>query len=239
VAAGSLLGGALLGLPWLWVPVVVVQVAVVVTWHWSLGVPSAATGAAVGGGLAVIVDVVVATTDEAPSLGPVAVVLGAGYLIAVVQQLVRTDGRERLVDSLAATVALATVAALGVAWVVIAELADGEAAAVVLAGGCVAAAVGRLAPGIAGAGGVPLLAGAAAGALIGAVAADAWLGLGLGVAAGIPAALAATLQFRAGGPAEVSAGGLAGAELGGWAVSALWPVLVAAPLGYIAVRVLA
>jgi CRP-like cAMP-binding protein len=37
------------------------------------------------------VDVVVATTDDAPSLGPIAVVLGAGYLIAVVQQLVRQD----------------------------------------------------------------------------------------------------------------------------------------------------
>ena len=70
-------------------------------------------------GLAAIVDIIVATTDDAPSLGPIAVVLGAGYLIAVVQQLVRQDGRAELVDALAATVTLATVASLGAAWVVL------------------------------------------------------------------------------------------------------------------------
>jgi hypothetical protein len=247
VAAGALLAGGLADLPWLWIPVVALQVALVVTWHRSLGAPSAATGAAVGGGLALIADVVVATTDDAPSLGPVVVVLGAGYLIAVVQQLVRTDGRERLVDSLAATVSLATIAALGVSWVVMAQLSDeassvallsdtgAQSAVVVLAGASVAAAVGRLAPGIVGAAVAPVLAGAVAGWLLGAAADDAWLGLGLGVAAGVPAALAATMQFRvgadAGGPADAGWGG-------GWVVSALWPVLFAGALGYVALRVL-
>ena len=147
-------------------------------------------------GLAAIVDVIVATTEDSPSLGPIAVVLGAGYLIAVVQQLMRQDGRADLVDSLAATVALATVAAFGAAWVVLIELDDGNNHVVVLAGACGAAAVGRLAPGVVGAVVAPLTAGAVAGLLLGVSADVAVVGLGLGVAAGIPVALAATTQAR-------------------------------------------
>jgi len=226
LAGAALLAGALGGDPWLWVPVVALQLAVVATWHRSLDAPSAASGAVVGAGLAAIVDVVVATTDADPTLGPIVVVLGAGYLVAVVQQLVRSDGRERLVDSLAATVSLATIAALGAAWVVLVQLTDGEDIAVVLAGATVAAAVGRLAPGVAGAVGGPLLAGVVAGGLLGLSVDDLALGVGLGVAAGIPAALAGGMQARVRGSG------------GGWITGAVWPVLVAAPLGYVVVRVL-
>lgn len=226
LGAGIVLVGALLELPWLWAPVIALQVVLVLTWHRSLGAPSAASGALVGGGLAAIVDVIVAGTDDAPGLGPIAVVLGAGYLIAVVQQLLRQDGRADLVDALAATVALATVASLGAAWVVLIELEDGDVAAVVLAGACAAAAVGRLAPGIVGAVVAPLTAGAVAGVLLGLSADVPLLGLGLGVAAGIPVALAATAQARVRGHGA------------GWLAGGVWPIMVAAPLGYVAVGVL-
>jgi hypothetical protein len=226
LSGGAVLVGALLELPWLWVPVVALQVVVVATWHRSLNAPSAATGAAVGAGLAAIVDVIVATTDDAPSLGPIAVVLGAGYLIAVVQQLVRQDGRAELVDSLAATVTLATLAALGAAWVVLAQLEGGIDHVVVLAGACAAAAVGRLAPGVAGAAVAPLLAGAVAGLLLGAAVNDAVVGFGLGIAAGVPVALAATTQARVRGSGA------------GWLPGGVWPLLLAAPLGYVAVRMI-
>jgi hypothetical protein len=226
-ASGVLvLAGAVADQTWLWVAVIALQLAVVATWHRSLDAPSAASGAVVGGGLAAIVDVVVANTDSEPSLGPVAVVLGAGYLVAVVQQLVRRDGREQLVDALAATVSLATVAALGAAWVVLWQLPDGEDTVVVLAGAVVAAAVGRLAPGVAGALAGPMAAGIAAGALLGASVDDLGIGLGLGLAAGIPAALAAAMQAQVRGSGH------------GWFTGAVWPVLVAAPLGYIVVRVI-
>jgi hypothetical protein len=223
IAAGLVLVGALLELPWLWAPVIGLQAVLVLTWHRSLGAPAAASGAVVGAGLAAIVDVIVATTEDAPSLGPVAVVLGAGYLIAVVQQLVRQDGRHDLVDALAATVSLATVAALGAAWVVLIELDDGRATTVVLAGACAAAAVGRLAPGVAGAVLAPIAAGVVAGGLIGMAVDVGALGLALGLAAGVPVALAATGQARVRG------------EGVGWLPGGVWPVLLAAPLGYLAV----
>ena len=225
-AAALVLAGGIAGEAWLWGAVIAVQVVVVATWHRSLGAPAAASGALVGGGLAAIVDVVVATTDSEPSLGPIAVVLGAGYLIAVVQQLVRRDGRDQLVDSLASTVALATIAALGAAWIVVWQLTDGDDVVVVLAGAAVAASVGRLAPGMIGAWAGPAAAGIAAGALLGASMDDAALGAGLGLAAAIPAALAAAMQAGVRGSGR------------GWVTGAVWPVLVTAPLGYIAVRVL-
>ncbi|MCZ3387371.1 MAG: hypothetical protein LH630_10520 [Actinomycetia bacterium] len=224
LSSGIVLVGALLALPWLWAPVIALQVVVVLTWHRSLGTPSAASGAVVGAGLAAIVDVIVAGTDEAPSLGPIAVVLGAGYLIAVIQQLLRQDGRADLVDALAATVTLATVAALGAAWVVLVQLEDGNSTTVILAGACAAAAVGRLAPGVAGAAVVPLGAGVVAGALVGAAVDETQLGAGLGLAAAVPVALAAVTQARVRG------------EGAGWLTGGVWPVLLAAPLGYLVVR---
>lgn len=225
VCAGAVAGAALAGEAWLWAVVIALQLALVVTWHRSLDAPSAASGAVVGAGLAAIVDVIVATTGQEPGLGPIAVVLGAGYLVAVVQQLVRRDGRERLVDGIAATVSLATVASLGAAWVVIWQVTGGEDNVVVLAGATCAAAVGRLAPGTNGAALGPLAAGVVAGALLGASVDDVGLGAALGLAAAVPAGLAAVMQ------AQVRGAGL------GWFAGAVWPVLVAAPLGYIAVRV--
>lgn len=225
-ASGALLVGALAGLPWLWLPVVALQLAVVVTWHRTVDVPAAAAGAVVGIGLAAIVDVVVATTEDAPSLGPVGVVLGAGYLIAVAQQLARRDGRPRLVDSLAATVALATLTAFGAAWVVLAQLSDGADTVVVLAAASAAASVGRLAPGMTGAAVAPTVAALVAGFGLGAAVSDVGLGVALGLAAGLPVTLAAVLQVRLRGHADA------------WLPSGAWPLLLVAPLGYFVVRLL-
>jgi len=228
-AAGLVLGGAIGGEPYLWAAVIALQLVVVATWHRSLGAPAAASGALVGGGLAAIVDVSVAFTDRDTGLGPVAVVLGAGYLVAVVQQLVRRDGREHLVDSLAATVSLATIAALGASWIVVWQLPDGDDVVVVLAGAAVAAAVGRLAPGLVGAWLGPVMAGVVAGGLLGASMNGSGpgiqVGLGLGLAAGLPACLAAVMQAHVRGRGR------------GWLTGAVWPVLVTAPLGYVALRV--
>jgi hypothetical protein len=226
VSAVLVLSGAIAGERWLWAAVIALQLVVVLTWHRSLDAPSAASGALVGGGLAAIVDVVVASTDSEPSLGPVAVVLGAGYLVAVVQQLVRRDGREHLVDALSATVSLATVAALAAAWVVLWQLTDGEDLVVVLSGAAAAAAVGRLAPGLVGSWVGPLAAGIVAGALLGMSVDDTLLGAGLGLAAAVPASLAASMQARVRGSGR------------GWSTGGVWPVLLAAPLGYIVAQVL-
>lgn len=225
-AAAALLVGGLADLPWLWVPVIALQLAVVATWHRTADVPAAASGALVGGGLAAIVDVVVASTEDAPSLGPIAVVLGAGYLVAVAQQLVRRDGRPRLVDSLATSVALATFAAFGAAWIVLAQLPDGPDIVVVLAGAAAAASAGRLAPGLVGVATAPVLAGAVAGLVLGVAVDDATLGLALGLAAGLPVALTAVVQVRLDAPS------------GAWLPSGAAPLLLVAPLGYVAVRLL-
>ena len=224
LASMAVLGGALAELPWLWIPVVAVQLAVVTPWHRLAGVGAALPGALVGAGLATIVDVVIANTEDAPSLGPIAVVLGAGYLVAVVQQLARRDGRTDLVDSLSTTIGLATIAAFGAAWVVVAQLPGGPDASVVLAGACAAAAVGRLAPGLAGAVVVPMVSGVVGGTLLGVAVDDVGRGASLGVAAGVATGLAAAVQVR-----------LPSADRG-WLLSGTWPVLLAAPLGYCAVR---
>jgi hypothetical protein len=228
-ASGAMvLAAATAGLGWLWSAVIALQLVAVLTWHRSLDAPAAASGALVGAGLAAIVDVVVANTDSKPSLGPVAVVLGAGYLVAVVQQMARRDGRDHLVDALAATVSLATVAALGAAWVVMWQLPAGEDTTVVLAGAVAAAAVGRLAPGLVGALAGPLAAAVVAGAVLGASADGVTVGLGvwLGAAAGVPTSLAAAMQAQVRGSGR------------GWLTGGVWPVLVAAPLGYVVLRVL-
>jgi hypothetical protein len=180
----------------------------------------------VGATLLVALDVAVAIDDGAVSYGPVAVVLGVGYLLAVGQQLLRRDDRSGLTLSLSATVSLAALGALGVGWAIIPRVPDGDALALLAATAVTAAAVGRLAPRVTGALVGPLLAGTAAGGVVGAnlTDADVVLGVGIGVAAAIPSALAAVGQVRL--PARTA----------GWPAGAAWPVLTAAPLTYVVIR---
>jgi len=221
-----LMAGAVAGPAYLWVGVGLAQLLLVASWHRALEAPDAAAGMAVGGALIVVADVAVAVADGPVSYGPIAVVLGVGYLASVVQQLARRDGRCDLTLSLAATVSLATFGALGAGWAIDPRLADGDALTLVAATAMTAAAIGRLAPSITGAVLGPIAAGSVTGALLGSTVGQVGTGLGVavGVAVAIPASLAAVAQVRL--PSRTA----------GWPAGAVWPVLVAAPMAYLVVR---
>jgi len=128
--------------PLLLAALVVTQAVVVATWHRCLGVPGAAGGAAVAGATAVAADVLVLDGSSDQPLSSVPAVLALAVLAALVHQLARRDGRDRLTASLTATVSLAALAALGSAYVASLDLeqgpglvsAAGVAAALVVAG---------------------------------------------------------------------------------------------------------
>ena len=221
-----LVAGALAGPSYVWVGVVLAQALLVLSWHRALGASDPIGGMVVGGVLIVAVDIAVAVEDGPVTYGPIAVVLGVGYLLAVVQQLVRRDGRAGLTASLAATVSLAAVGALGAGWALLPRLLEGEAITVVAATAVGGAAFGRLLPRSWGAFLGPLVLGIAASVLVarGYSRIEAPLGWWIGIAAAIPASMAGLVQVRL--PVQVA----------GWPASATWPVLLAAPLVYLVVR---
>jgi molybdopterin synthase sulfur carrier subunit len=218
--------GAAVGPAYLWVGVGLAQLLLVASWHRALGATDALGGITIGALLIVVADVAVAGDDGVVSYGPISVILGVGYLAAVVQQLARRDGRPDLTLSLAATVSLATIGALGAGWAINPRLADGDSLTLVAATAVTAAAVGRLAPGLRGAMVGPLVAGTAAGALVGLAVEQVGAGLGaaIGCAAAFTAALAAVGQLRV------------SSREAGWPAGAVWPVLLAAPLVYLVLR---
>jgi hypothetical protein len=71
-----------------------------------------------------------------------------------------------------------------------------------------------------------MAAGIVAGVLLGVGVDEVVLGAGLGAAAAVPVALAAVTQARVRG------------EGAGWLPGGVWPVLLAAPLGYLVVRLI-
>ncbi|WP_339576145.1 hypothetical protein [Pseudokineococcus basanitobsidens] len=144
-----LLAAAALGSPLLLAPVVAL-LGLLLAWGWPrlLAVPSP-TGAGVVVALAALaaVAVVVAvhvTSDVGPALAAapdaagagVLVVLGLSVVAAFVHQVLRTDGRPRLAESVASTVAGAALAALASGWVSAAVVRPGA----VLVGATAAAA---------------------------------------------------------------------------------------------------
>ena len=221
-----LVAGALAGPAYVWVGVVLAQVLLLLSWHRALGASDPIGGMVVGGVLTVAADIAVAVKDDQVTFGPIAVVLGVGYLLAVVQQLVRRDGRAQLTASLAATVSLAAVGALGAGWAVLPRLPEGEAVTVIAGAAVAGAALGRLLPRSWGAFIGPLALGTAASVLVarGYPRLEPPLGWWIGIAAAIPASLAGLVQVRL--PVQVA----------GWPASATWPVLLAAPLVYLVVR---
>lgn len=228
---GGLLGlllmvGVVVGPALLWPAVIIAQLLLVLSWHRWTAARDPVVGLVVAGCLIGVADVAVGVAEGAASYGPIAVVIGVGFLAAVGQQLARRDGRPDLTLSMAATVSLAALGALGAGWVVNLRLADGEELTLVAASAVTAAAIGRLAPRAAGAVAGPLLAGAVVGALVAAAssAIDGLVGALVGVAVAVPSALAAVTQVRLAGRAE------------GWPAGAAWPVLVAAPLAYFVLR---
>jgi len=223
----GLMATAAAGPAYLWIGVAIAQLLLVASWHRALAAPDANAGAVVGALLILVADLAVAFDDGPVSYGPIAVVLGVGYLAAVVQQLARRGDRTNLTFSIAATVSLATIGALGAGWAINPRLSDGDAFTLLAATAVTAAATGRLAPRLSGALLGPMVAGTAAGVLLGSNVGEVGAGLGatIGFAVSIPATLAAVGQVRL-PPRAV-----------GWPAGAVWPVLVAAPLAYLVIRV--
>jgi hypothetical protein len=114
------------------VAVVMTQGLLVAGWHRSLDWLGATGGAVVAGAAALGADLVVLAADGDRPLSGVPAVLALSVLAALVHQLLRRDGRGRLVHSLAATVALAALAVLASSYLA-AEAADGGAALVAVA----------------------------------------------------------------------------------------------------------
>ena len=111
--------------PLLFAALVVTQAVVVATWHRCLGVPGAAGGAAVAGAAAIAADILALDGARDRPLPGVPAVLALAVLAALVHQLARRDGRDRLTASLTATVSLAALAALGSAYVAALDVEHG------------------------------------------------------------------------------------------------------------------
>jgi hypothetical protein len=208
--------------------VALVQLLVVARWFAALDVSAAARGGAVIGAAAAIgADLVVALRDDRRPLAPVSAVLGLAMLAALVQQLSRRDGRDRLTASLSTTVSLAAVAALGSCYLGAQSSRDGSAFVVAAVAGAAAAVLAAALPGpeIVGAG-AGLVAGVGAGAVVGLLSdlgprTGALVGLGCVVAAAVTAAVAR----RAVRPDPLVTAGL--------------PLLLAAPVAFVLARLLA
>jgi len=134
----ALVLGAATGLAVLAAAVLLAQGLVIVDWHRTLGAPGARGGIVVGAVAAVGSDaLVLADVGERP-LAAVPGVLAAAVVGALVHQLARRDGRDRLTASLTATVSLVALAALGSTFLAVGAAQDGLALV------CTAAAVAAL-----------------------------------------------------------------------------------------------
>ena len=76
---------------------------------------------------------------DAPQLSALAVVMASALVLAFVNELLRRDGRERLIESVSGTVAGSVVALCAAGWIACSALAGGESLVVV---GALALAVG-------------------------------------------------------------------------------------------------
>ncbi|HEY0186335.1 MAG TPA: hypothetical protein VGC67_02500 [Cellulomonas sp.] len=200
-------------------------------WSEVAGLPAARGSAAVVGlgGLGAI-GVVALTTSE-PLLGDLPLVFAGAVLLAFVAELVRRDGRTRLVESVTGTVAGTLVAVCAAGWLAAERTPAGDQVVVV---GAVALAVGSAVAafplrgwvGTAVTLGVSAAGGGAAGAAFAPI--GALSGLLLGLAVGILLAAADVLFDRL--PTLEH-------RLAGWAVAVL-PVAVTGILVYVVGRVL-
>lgn len=208
--------------------VALVQVLVALRWFAVLDVDAAARGGAIVGAAAAIgADLAVALRDDRRPLTPVASVLGLAMVAALIHQLVRRDGRDRLTASLSATVALAAVGALGSSYLGTQSSRDGSAFVAAALAATAVAVVATVVPG-------PILFGATAG-LVGGLAAGAVVGalsdLGartgglVGLGATVAAGVSVTFARRAAHPDPLVTAGL--------------PLLLVAPVGYLLARLLA
>jgi hypothetical protein len=208
------------------VAVLVVQGLLVWGWYDALGVPGRTGGSVLAGAAAVTADALLLVRDDTRALTPVAGVLAVAMLGAMVHQLARRDGRERLTESLTATMTLVVLATFGALYV---------AAEQTLGGPALVALAALAAPVAAGASMVPLPT-----PLVTGVAAGGGLMLGL---------LAATTTDLSVGPALTTGAAAAAAALAAitfvrrvnqpdLATAAALPLLSVAPVAYILGRIL-
>ncbi len=115
---------------WLLAAVSLVLVAAV-AWGWPtlLALPSPRGSSGVIAGTGLVTVLVVATTPGGGSLERLPVVLGIAVLAACVQQLLRRDGRPRVVDALGGTLMGAALAACASAWVTLPSMDAGPGVA--------------------------------------------------------------------------------------------------------------
>jgi hypothetical protein len=206
--------------------VLVVQGLLVWGWYDALDVPGRTGGWALAGAAAVTTDVLLLVRDDTRALTPVAGVLAVAMLGAMVHQLGRRGGRQRLTESLTATMTLVAVATLGGLFVA-AEQTLGGPALVALAALSAAVAAGAsmvplptaLVTGLAAAGGLVL------GLLVAGIT-DLTVGPALvtGAAAAATAFAAITFVRRVKQPDLATAAAL--------------PVLSVAPVAYVLGRIL-
>lgn len=208
--------------------VALLQVLVAFRWFAALEVDAAArSGALVGAAAAIGADLAVALRNDRHPLSSVTAVLGLAMLAAMLHQLIRRDGRDRLTASLTATVSLAVVGTLGSCYLGAQLSRDGAAfvAAAVAAAAFVVVAAALPGPELLGSV-VGLVAGVASGVVVGLLTdlgprTGGIVGLGCAAAAVVTVAVAR----RAARPDPVVTGGL--------------PLLLAAPVAFVLARLLA
>lgn len=252
--AASVAATASLVRPALPAVVLLVQAGFLLAWFRWAQVPATGPGASLALGAAALADLSVmrsasALPEALPALEPVAAVLGAAFVLALVVQILRRDGRPRVAASLTATVTATVLAVAGALWLAGAGLG--------VAGGPAASLTARAT------GAVPLVAvGVAAGALPASLALPGWLQGVLAAGGGALGALAAAalgpgqsgqlgLLGQTGQPGAQALAGLVGGLAGcagvaatsyaGSArrrtpVAATLPVLLGGPVAYLLAR---
>lgn len=224
--AGALALAAYAGQTLVTVAVLVVQALLVWGWHDALDVPGRIGGMILGGAAAATADVLLLVREDTRPLTPVAGVVAVAMLGAMVHQLARGPGRERLTASLTGTTTLVAVATLGALFVAVQQTLGGPALVTLAAVSAAVAAAAALVPlppvlaaGVAAVGGLVL------GVLV-AVLTHLSVGaaLPIGAAAASTALAAITFVRRANRPNLTTAGAL--------------PLLSVAPVAYVLGRLL-
>ncbi len=224
--AGALSLTAYAGEEALTLGVLVVQGLLVWSWYDALDVPGRTGGWIVAGTAAVAADVLILVRDDTRALTPVAGVLALAMIGAMVHQLARRGGRNRLTESLAATMSLVAIATLGARFVALEQTRGGPAlvalvalSAAVAAGASMVHIPTALVTGVATAGGLLL------GLLVAAI-----TDLSVGPALATGAAAAATAFAAISFVRRVKRPHLA--------TAAAMPLLSVAPVGYVLGRIL-
>jgi hypothetical protein len=229
--AGLLIATSAAGRLPLTIALAVVQVALVAGWFWHAQLTTRwlAAGGAIAGVGAVVADLTLLRAHDQADVRGLAGVLAAVVGVAFVVQLARRDGRARLTDALAATVATGALAIAGASLLGVRGGRGGVdvvAVALVAAGVAVLPVQRRLPLW------VSLPVGAAAGIGFGVLAGQQSTVVGAGAAAAV-AAVAVAVALAARAAALVAAGGRST-----WPVASTLPLLVVAPGVLVVARIM-